>query len=91
MTFYIPRRIVNTMKKDNPRFYVKFKLFQLILHIVFFIAFFIYLKVDPILSSSIFTNTKLLSVCIFLWVYMIISFIILLIDFKQLELFSLHD
>lgn len=73
------------VKKENIRSYKAFKTVQLILLIVFFIAFFIYLKTDPVLSNNIFTNTKLLTICVFLWAFMIFSFIAIAIDLRQLE------
>lgn len=73
------------MKKDSIRIYRFFKAVQMILLIVFFVAFFVYLKFDPVLSNNIFTNTKLLSICIFLWAFMIFSFLCIVLDFRQLE------
>lgn len=73
------------VKKESIRVYKVFKAVQLVLLIVFFIAFFIYLKTDPVLSNNIFTNTKLLSICVFLWAFMIFSFIAIFMDFRQLE------
>lgn len=73
------------MKKDSIRIYKTFKAVQLILLIVFFLAFFIYLKTDPVLSASIFTNSKLLTICVFLWAFMIFSFFAIIMDFRQLE------
>lgn len=73
------------MRKDSIRFYRVFKAIQLTILIVFFIAFFLYLKTDPVLSNSIFTNTKLLSICVFLWAFMLFSFVAIVFDFRQLE------
>lgn len=74
-----------TVKKDSLKLYKVFKAVQLIILIVFFAAFFIYLKVDPVLSNSIFTNTKLLTICVFLWAFMAFSFVAIAMDFRQLE------
>lgn len=73
------------MKKDSFKAYRVFKVIQIVVLIAFFVAFFIYLKTDPVLSNSIFTNTKLLSICVFLWAFMIFSFIAIAMDFRQLE------
>ena len=73
------------MKKESIKLYKVFKAFQLVILILFFIFFFIYLKTDPVLSNSIFTNSKLLSICVFLWAFMIFSFIAIVLDFRQLE------
>ena len=79
------------MKKDITRMYKFFKVCQLILLILFFVLFFVYLKTDPILSNSIFTNTKLLSICVFLWAFMVFSFLALVVDFKHLERMLIHN
>lgn len=73
------------MKKDSIRIYRIFKFIQLLLLVVFFITFFVYLRTDPVLSNTIFTNTKLLTICVFLWAFMIFSFIAIFVDFRQLE------
>lgn len=73
------------MKKDSIRAYRLFKFIQLTILIIFFVSFFIYLKTDPVLSNNIFTNTKLLTICVFLWAFMIFSFIAIVADFRQLE------
>lgn len=73
------------MKKDSIRIYKYFKAVQLLILVVFFIAFVVYLKTDPVLSNNIFTNSKLLTICVFLWAFMIFSFITIIMDFRQLE------
>lgn len=73
------------MRKDSIRIYRVFKAIQLVVLIVFFVSFFLYLRTDPILSNSIYTNTKLLSICVFLWAFMIFSFVAIVLDFRQLE------
>jgi len=73
------------VKKDSIRAYRFLKFVQLVLLVIFFTMFFIYLKTDPILSNNVFTNTKLLTICIFLWAFMIFSFICIILDFRQLE------
>jgi len=73
------------MKRDNIIVYRVFKVCQLLLLIIFFITFFIYLKTDPILGNSIYTNTKLMTIVVFLWAFMIFSFLAIVIDFIQIE------
>ena len=73
------------MKTDVFNNYKTFKVIQLLLLIIFFVAFFLYLKLDPVLSNNIFTNTKLLTICVFLWAYMIFSFVSVILDLRQLE------
>jgi len=73
------------LKKDSIHAYRVFKTIQLVVLVIFFIAFLVYLKTDPVLSNTIYTNTKLLSICVFLWAFMIFSFISIVFDFRQLE------
>lgn len=72
------------MKKDTIKLYRIIKSIQLIILIAFFITFFVYLKTDPVLSNNIYTNTKLLTICVFLWAFMIFSFVAIILDFRQL-------
>lgn len=73
------------MKTDFFKSYKTFKMIQLLLLIIFFISFFIYLKTDPLLSNNIYTNTKLMTICLFLWSFMVFSFITVILDLRQLE------
>lgn len=73
------------MNNDSNNTFKYFKFFQLILLIIFFIAFLIYLKVDPVLKNNIFTNTNLLTICVFLWAFMIFSFFSIILDLRHLE------
>lgn len=73
------------MKKDTSHAYSTFKIIQLILTIVLFAAFFLYLRTDPSLSNNIFTNKRILTICVFLWAFMIFSFVAIIVDFKQLD------
>lgn len=65
--------------------YKTFKVVQLILLVVFAIAFFVYLYADEQLRTSVYTNRSLLTICVFLWAFMIYSFVSIIWDFHQLQ------
>lgn len=73
------------MKDNYLKSYKTFKIIQLVLLIVFFLTFIIYLKFDPVLRNNIFTNSNLLTICVFLWAFMVFCFISLVLDLSQLE------
>ena len=73
------------MKNDYFKNYKLFKVIQLALLIIFGIAFFSYLFFDPQLRNNIYTNRNLLTICVFLWAFMIYSLITIIWDFHQLE------
>lgn len=65
--------------------YKIFKIIQLILLIIFFIAFFAYIKLDPVLRNNMYTNSNLLTICVFLWAFMVFCFLTTVLDLRQLE------
>ena len=73
------------MGQDNLKGYKIFKIVQLIVLIVFAVAFFCYLHFDPLLKNNLYSNKNLLTICIFLWAFMIYSAISLFFDFMQIE------
>ncbi|MCR4655810.1 MAG: GGDEF domain-containing protein [Lachnospiraceae bacterium] len=73
------------MGKDNLKSYKIFKIIQLAILIIFAIAFFCYLHFDPVLKNNLYSNKNLLTICIFLWAFMIYSAIALFFDFMQIE------
>ncbi|MBR5406129.1 MAG: GGDEF domain-containing protein [Lachnospiraceae bacterium] len=73
------------MKTDRYHNFKLFKLIQLILLVLFGIAFFCYLNLDPVLSNNIYSNKNLLTICVFLWAFMLYSAICLIADFSQLQ------
>lgn len=73
------------MKSDSNNSYKIFKILQLVLLIIFFIAFLLYLRMDPVIKNNIFTNSNLLTICVFLWAFMIFCFISLIFDLNHLE------
>ena len=81
------------MGQDNLKSYRIFKIIQLVILIIFAVAFFCYLHFDPLLRNNIYSNKNLLTICIFLWAFMIYSAISIFFDFTQLEknLVNVHD
>ena len=73
------------MQTDRYRNFKMFKLIQLILLILFGIMFFCYLNFDPLLRNNIYTNRNLLTICVFLWAFMIYSAVCLIADYSQLQ------
>ncbi|MCR5106841.1 MAG: diguanylate cyclase [Lachnospiraceae bacterium] len=73
------------MKNSDFKGYKLFKLIQLIVLIIFAVTFFCYLYFDPLLRNNIYSNKSLLTVCIFLWAFMVYSAINMILDFNQLE------
>lgn len=78
------------MKEDYFKSYKYFKMIQLAVLVIFAVAFFCYLYFDRDLHSNIYTNRSLLTICIFLWAFMIYSLISIVWDFRQLEGDILH-
>lgn len=80
------------MSNDRYRNFKIFKLVQLTLLVLFGITFFCYLKVDPLLRNNIFSNKNLLTICVFLWAFMLYSAVCLISDFSQLqkEIIEIH-
>lgn len=79
------------MKQDYFKSYKYFKVVQLALLVLFAIVFFCELYFDKNLRANIFTNRSLLTICVFLWAFMIYSLITIVWDFKQLEGNIVHD
>ncbi len=81
------------MGQDNQKSYRIFKIVQLVILIIFAVAFFCYLHFDPLLRNNIYSNKNLLKICIFLWAFMIYSAISVFFDFTQLEknIVNVHD
>ena len=79
------------MRRDYFRGYKLFKIIQLIILIIFAITFFLYIFLDNTLRNSIYTNRNLLTICVFLWAFMIYSVVSIILDFYQLEGHIAHD
>lgn len=65
--------------------YKLYKVVQLVLLVIFAIVFFLYLYMDEQLRTSVYTNKSLLTICVFLWAFMIYSFVSIIWDFHQLQ------
>lgn len=72
-------------KSDIFQNYKLFKVIQLFLLVVFALAFFFRLYSDENLRTSVYTNQSLLTICVFLWAFMLYSFISIIWDFHQLQ------
>ena len=79
------------MKEDYFKSYKYFKVVQLAVLVVFALAFFCFLYFDKDLHQNIYTNRSLLTICVFLWAFMIYSLASIVWDFKQLEGNIVHD
>ena len=73
------------MQTDRYRNFKIFKLIQLILLILFGITFFFYLNFDPLLRNNIYSNRNLLTICVFLWLFMLYSAVCMIADYSQLQ------
>ncbi len=73
------------MQTDRYHNFKLFKIIQLILLILFGIMFFCYLSFDPMLRNNIYSNRNLLTICVFLWAFMIYAAVCIIADFSQLQ------
>lgn len=73
------------MHTDRYRNFKIFKLIQLILLILFGVTFFVYLNMDPLLRNNIYSNRNLLTICVFLWGFMLYSAVCIIADYNQLQ------
>ena len=69
------------------------KYIQLAFAVLFFAVYFLLLFLTPSLRTNIFTNKSLLMICALLWIFMLYTFLMLLFDFRRIELSiaSEHD
>lgn len=79
------------LKEDYFKSYKYFKVVQLSVLVLFALAFFCFLYFDKDLHQNIYTNKSLLTICVFLWAFMIYSLASIVWDFKQLEGNIVHD
>lgn len=73
------------MKEYNYKVYKIFKFCQLAVLIALFVAMLMYLKFNDVVKNNIYTNKTLLALCVFMWIFMLLSFICIIIDLRQLE------
>lgn len=79
------------MSNDYFKGFKVFKMIQLAILVVFAIMFFAYIYFDESLRNNVYTNKSLLTICVFLWAFMIYSVICIILDFFQLEGHIVHD
>ena len=73
------------MRKDYFKGFKLFKIIQLTILLIFAITFFLYLYFDDELRTHVFYNKNLMTICVFLWAFMIYSVVCIILDFYQLE------
>lgn len=79
------------MGQDYFKGYKLFKLIQLAILILFAIVSFLYIYLDDDLRTNVYTNKNLLTICVFIWAFMIYSVVCIVLDFYQLEGHIAHD
>ena len=79
------------MRDDYFKSYKMFKFIQLALLVIFAIFFFLYIFLDENLRTSVFSNKVLLTICVFLWAFMLYSVACIIMDFRLLEGHIVHD
>ena len=79
------------MSEDYFKSYKMFKFVQLALLVIFAICFFLFIFLDDSLRVSVFSNKSVLTICVFLWAFMIYSVACIIMDFRLLEGHIVHD
>lgn len=79
------------MRDDYFKSYKMFKFIQLALLVIFAVFFFLYIFLDDNLRVSVFSNKVLLTICVFLWAFMLYSVACIIMDFRLLEGHIVHD
>ncbi len=79
------------MSEDYFKSYKMFKFVQLALLVIFAICFFLFIFLDESLRVSVFSNKVLLTICVFLWAFMLYSVACIIMDFRLLEGHIVHD
>ena len=79
------------MRDDYFKSYKIFKFVQLALLVIFAICFFLFIFLDDNLRTSVFSNKVLLTICVFLWAFMLYSVACIIMDFRLLEGHIVHD
>ncbi len=79
------------MRDDYFKSYKMFKFVQLALLVIFAICFFLFVFLDDNLRTSVFSNKVLLTICVFLWAFMLYSVACIIMDFRLLEGHIVHD
>ncbi len=79
------------MRDDYFKSYKMFKFIQLALLVIFAVCFFLFIFLDDNLRTSVFSNKVLLTICVFLWAFMLYSVACIIMDFRLLEGHIVHD
>ena len=79
------------MRDDYFKSYKMFKFIQLALLVIFAICFFLFIFLDDNLRTNVFSNKVLLTICVFLWAFMLYSVACIIMDFRLLEGHIVHD
>ena len=79
------------MRDDYFKSYKMFKFIQLALLVIFAVCFFLFIFLDDNLRTSVFSNKVLLTICVFLWAFMLYSVACIIMDFRLLEGHIIHD
>ena len=79
------------MRDDYFKSYKMFKFIQLALLVIFAVCFFLFIFLDENLRTSVFSNKVLLTICVFLWAFMLYSVACIIMDFRLLEGHIVHD
>ncbi len=79
------------MRDDYFRSYKMFKFIQLALLVIFAVCFFLFIFLDDNLRTNVFSNKVLLTICVFLWAFMLYSVACIIMDFRLLEGHIVHD
>ncbi len=80
-----------TMRDDYFKSYKMFKFIQLALLVIFAVCFFLFIFLDENLRTNVFSNKVLLTICVFLWAFMLYSVVCIIMDFRLLEGHIVHD
>jgi len=79
------------MKQDYFKGFKIFKIIQLTILVLFAITFFLLIYLDSSLRNYLYSNKNILTICVFLWAFMIYSVVCIILDFYQLEGHIAHD
>lgn len=79
------------MKQDYFKGFKIFKIIQLIILVMFAFTFFLLMYLDVSLRDYVYSNKNILTICVFLWAFMIYNVVCIILDFYQLEGHIAHD
>ncbi len=79
------------MRDDYFKSYKMFKFIQLALLVIFAVCFFLFIFLDENLRTGVFSNKVLMTICVFLWAFMLYSVACIIMDFRLLEGHIVHD